>query len=128
MIHSTNNGKYFFEIYKDEDNFFYFQLKNKEDKILLKSSSFTQKTNCQKGVKSVIRNSKNEFRFEVEQETNEDWFFRLKAGNGKIIANSRKFVTKEELKNFSEDLKSLSLKPPVIDNTKLKKLNHDVPK
>ena len=128
MIHSTNNGKYFFEIYKDEDNFFYFQLKNKEYKILLKSASFTQKTNCQKGVKSVIRNSKNEFRFEVEQETNEDWFFRLKAGNGKIIANSRKFVTKEELKNFTEDLKSLSLKTPVIDNTKLKKLNHDVPK
>ena len=120
MIHSTNNGKYFFEIYKDEDNFFYFQLKNKEDKILLKSGSFTQKTNCQKGVKSVIRNSKNEFRFEVEQETNEDWFFRLKAGNGKIIAYSQYFDTEEEAKNFIEDLKSLTLKTSVIDNTKLK--------
>ena len=118
MIHSTNNGKYFFEIYKDEDNFFYFQLKNKEDKILLKSGSFTQKTNCQKGVKSVIRNSKNEFRFEVEHIYDEKWIVILKAGNGKRIAYSQYFDTEEEAKNFIEDLKSLSLETPVIDKTK----------
>ena len=118
MIHSTNNEKYFFEIKKNKDNFFYFQLKNKEDKILLKSGSFTQKTNCQKGVKSVIRNSKNEFRFEVEHIYDEKWIVILKAGNGKRIAYSQYFDTEEEAKNFTEDLKNVSLKTPVIDNTK----------
>ena len=120
MIHSTNNEKYFFEIKKNKDNFFYFQLKNKEDKILLKSGSFTQKTNCQKGVKSVIRNSKNEFRFEVEHIYGEKWIVFLKEGNGKRIAYSQYFDTEEEAKNFIEDLKNVSLKTPVIEKTKLK--------
>ena len=118
MTHTNNNEKYFFEIKKNKDNFFYFQLKNKEDKILLKSGSYTQKTNCQKGVKSVIRNSKNEFRFEVEHIYDEKWIVFLKAGNGKRIAYSDCFDTEVEAKNFTEDLKSLSLETPVIDKTK----------
>ena len=121
MIHSTNNEKYFFEINKNKDNFFYFQLKNKEDKILLKSWRYTNKTNCRNGIKTVIRNSKNEERFEVEHIYDEKWIVILKAGNGKRIAYSQYFDTEEEAKNIIEDLKNVSLKTPVIDKTKLKK-------
>lgn len=119
MIHSTNNKeKFYFEINKDKDNFFYFQLKNKEDKILLKSWLFTNKTNCRNGIKTVIINSKNEFRFEVEHIYDEKWIVILKAGNGKRIAYSQYFDTEEEAKYLIKNLKNLSLKTPVIDNTK----------
>ena len=119
MIHTNNKEKFYFEINKDKDNFFYFQLKNKEDKILLKSWQFTNKTNCRNGIKTVIRNSKNEDRFEVEQIYDQKWMVRMKTVNSKTIAIiPKEFDTEEEAKNFIEDLKCLSLKTPVIDKTK----------
>ena len=117
MKHSANKEKLYFEINKDQYNLFYFYLKDEEGNIYLKSGSYTLKTNCKHGIRSIIRNSKNEDRFEVEQDSFEDWFFWLKGGNGRIIAKSQEFVTKEELKNLIEDLKYLSLKAPVIDRS-----------
>ena len=121
MKHSTNNEKFFFEIRKNQfNNSFYFILKDEEDKILLKSWRYTNKTNCRNGIKTVIRNSKNEFRFEVEHIYDEKWIVILKAGNGKRIAYSQYFDTEEEAKNIIENLKNVSLKTPVIEKTKLK--------
>lgn len=117
MKDSNINEKYFFEIDKTKDNLFYFNLKDKNGNICLGSLPYTLKTNCKHGIRSIIRNSKNEDRFEVEQDSFEDWFFWLKGGNGRIIAKSQEFVTKEELKNLIEDLKYLSLKAPVIDRS-----------
>ena len=121
MKDSNSNEKYFFEINKDQYNLFYFILKDEEGNIYLESWRYTNKTNCRKGIKTVIRNSKNEFRFEVEHIYDEKWIVILKAGNGKRIAHSQYFDTEEEAKNFIEDLKSLSLDIPVIDNTKTMK-------
>ncbi|PQL89821.1 DUF1508 domain-containing protein [Apibacter sp. wkB309] len=120
MIHSTNNEKYFFEINKDQYNLFYFNLKDEEGNIYLESWRYTNKTNCRKGIKTVIRNSKNEFRFEVEHIYDEKWIVILKAGNGKRIAHSQYFDTEKEAINLIKNLKNLSLKTPVIDNTKIK--------
>ena len=53
MIHSNNKEKFYFEIDKNKDNLFYFNLKDKNGKVYLKSGSYTQKTNCQNGIKSV---------------------------------------------------------------------------
>ena len=114
----TNNKKYFFEINKNEDDFFYFQLKDEKSKIILKSLIYTHKTDCQKWIKSVIRNSKNEERFDVVQGPNERWFVWLNTPYGEVIAIRPSFRTEKEVKNFIEDLKSLSLKTPVIDKTK----------
>ena len=118
MTH-TNNKKYFFEINKDKRNLFYFVLKDYEGDFYLVSGSYTHKTNCKEGIKSVIRNSKNEFRFEIEQDRYERWFIWQKYRTGQIITRSREFVTIEELKNLIIDLKSLSLETPVIDKTKI---------
>ena len=122
MIDSNSNEKFYFEINKDQYNLFYFNLKDKNGNIYLKSGSYTQKTNCQKGVKSVIRNSKNEFRFIIEQTCygTETWRVYLKAGNGRTIVKSNFLDTEEEAKNLIKNLKNLSLKTPVVDKTKLK--------
>ena len=118
MKHSNNNEKYFFEIHKDYDGLFYFQLKNEKSKILLKSLIYTHKTDCQKWIKSVIRNSKNEERFDVVQGPNEAWSIWLNTKNGQVLAICPSFDTEKDAKNFIEDLKCLSLKTPVIDKTK----------
>ena len=124
MKHSNNNKKYLFEIYKDEDAIFlytydqlYFKLKDEEGNSYIRSRPYLQKTNCLKELKTVIRNSKNEFRFEVEQTRDDKWKVILKAGNGERIAGSPCFDTEKEAKNFFEILKNLSLKTPFIDKT-----------
>ena len=125
MIHSNNNEKFYFEIYKDEydystsNDLFYFKLKDEEGNIYLESWQFTNKTNCRNGIKTVIRNFKNEDRFEVEQIYVQKWMVRMKTVNSKTIAIiPKEFDTEEEAKNFIEDLKSLTLETPIIDKTK----------
>lgn len=118
MTH-TNNKKYFFEINKDKRNLFYFYLRDEEGKILIESGSYTLKTNCKHGIRSIIRNSKNESRFIIGQPYDKKWMVCLRAGNGKTIAISDCFDTEKEARNFIEDLKSLSLETPVIDKTKI---------
>ena len=118
MKHLNNKEKYFFEINKDQYNLFYFNLKDKNGNIYLKSGSYTQKTNCLKGIRSIIRNSKNDARVIVEQTRDEKWKGFLKAENGKTRGFKTAFNTKEEVKNFIKDLKSLTLETPVVDKTK----------
>ena len=119
MIDSNNNEKYFFEINKNKDNFFYFNLKDKNGKIHFKSGSYAQKTDCKKGIKSVIMNSKKRDRFYFKYFLNGLFVAYLNDANNKVIAIYADLVTNdEELENFTENLKSLSLKTPVIDKTK----------
>ena len=118
MMYPNNKEKFYFEIDKNKDNLFYFQLKDKNGKIYLESPPYTRKTDCQKELKSVLRNSKNEFRIELVPFSNNEWCSILKTGNGRAIAMYPSFETKEELESFIKDLKSLSLKTPVIDKTK----------
>ena len=122
MIHTNNKEKYFFEINKNEDDFFYLRLKNEKSKILLKSLIYTHKTDCQKWIKSVIRNSKNEERFDVVQGPNKRWFIWLNKTNAEVLAICPSFDTEKEARNFIEDLKCLSPETPVIDNTKKTKI------
>ncbi|MXO31814.1 DUF1508 domain-containing protein [Apibacter sp. B2912] len=120
MKHSTNNEKFFFEIDKTKDNLFYFQFKDEEGNIYLESDLYVLKTNCQKGIKSVIRNSKNDARVIADYPFYKKWNVFMKTENGKTRAFKTSFNTYEEANNFIEDLKSLTLKTPVVDYTKLK--------
>ena len=113
----ASNEKFYFKIINN-NNLYFFNLKDKNGNIYLKSGSYTQKTNCLKGIRSIIRNSKNDARVIVEQTRDEKWKGSLKAENGKTRAFKTAFNTKEEVKNFFEILKNLSLETALIDNTK----------
>ncbi|WP_303811850.1 YegP family protein [Apibacter mensalis] len=123
MKHSNNIEKFYFEIYKDEDDVsssndrFYFKLKDEDGNSYIRSRPHIHKTNCLKELKSVLRNSKNRERFIIEQPFDNTWRVYLKAGNGEKIANSPCFGTEKDAKNFIKDLKSLSLETLVIDKT-----------
>lgn len=104
MIYPRNNKKYFFEIDKNEDNFFYFQLKDEDGNIYLERGAYTFKTNCKHGINSVIRNSKNRERFIIKQASNKKWACSLTAGNGRAIAFTPYFKTKFKIEKFVEDL------------------------
>ena len=121
MIDSNSKEKFYFEIRKNQfNNLFYFDLKDEEGYCLV-SDYYTQKTNCLKGINSVKINSTKEERFEVKEFSNGQFNVYLRAGNGKIIAQSTNYLdTYEEVVTMIEDLEYLSLETPVIDYTKLK--------
>lgn len=93
-----------FEIFKDKSGGFRFRLKNRKDNIVLSSESYTQKTNCQKGVSSVKRNSKNEDRFDLRLSENKKWYFNLKAGNGQIVATSQLYDSEAKAKDAIKEI------------------------
>lgn len=118
MIYPRNNKKYFFEIDKNEDNFFYFQLKDEEGNIYLERGAYTYKTNCKHGIKSVIRNSKNRERFIIKQASNKKWTCSLTAENGRTIAFTPYFKTKLKIEKFVEDLPRIVHYAKFSDKTK----------
>ncbi|MXP04819.1 MULTISPECIES: DUF1508 domain-containing protein [unclassified Apibacter] len=124
MKHSANKKKFYFEIHTDEVELtylnyrFYFDLINEKGEIILKSFSYTNKIDCQKVIKSVLRNSKNKEHFIIKQAFDNTWIVFMEDGNGIIIAFSQYFDTEKEVKNLIKDLNCLSLKTPVIDKTK----------
>ena len=124
MKHSANKKKFYFEIHTDEAELtdlnyrFYFDLIDEKGEILLKSISYTYKIDCQKVIKSVLRNSKNKEHFIIKQAFDNTWIVFMEDGNGIIIAFSQYFDTEEEVKNLIKDLNCLSLKTPIIDKTK----------
>ncbi len=107
-----------FEIFKDKSGGFRFRLKEKSGKVILSSEGYTQKTNCQKGISSVKRNSKNEDRFELKQSSGKKWFFNLKAGNGQIVATSENYDSETNAKN---GIKVVMSSAPSADTTDLSK-------
>lgn len=126
MKHSNNIEKFYFEIDKYEDNFtlindrFCFELKDEKGYTYLRSLPYTDKTDCQEGIISIIRNSKNEERFDVVPGPYETWFISLNTPNGEVIAICPSFETKKEVLNLIKDLNCLSFETPVVDNTKIK--------
>lgn len=117
MIHSNNKEKYFFEIYKDYDGLFYFQLKDDEGNIYLDIGNYTQKNKCEKEIKGIIYNSKNEYHFKLLSIYGGKWMILLKKENLTTIITDE-FDTREKAENVIEDLKCLSPETPVIDKTK----------
>ena len=107
-----------FEIFKDKSGAFRFRLKEKGGKIILSSEGYTQKTNCQKGISSVKRNSKNEDRFDLKQASNKKWFFNLKAGNGQVVATSEPYDSEANAKNGIKLVISTSLNAETTDLSK----------
>ncbi|MDR2122297.1 MAG: YegP family protein [Flavobacteriaceae bacterium] len=107
-----------FEIFKDKEGIFYFRLKEKNGQTVLESDGYTQKTNCQKGISSVKRNSKNEDRFEIKQSPNKKWFFNLKAGNGQLVGTSVFYDSENNAKNGIKSVMRTAPTSELVDLSK----------
>ncbi len=82
-----------FEIFKGQNDNFYFHLKAGNGEIILASQGYTQKVNCQKGLHSVETNSKDEENFEKLRSKDEKYYFVLHAANKQVIGNSQMYTT-----------------------------------
>lgn len=88
-----------FEITKRKNGEFQFNLKATNGQIILTSEGYTTKVNCEKGIASVKKNSKEESRFELLTSKNNKYYFNLKATNGQIIGTSEMYENESGRKN-----------------------------
>lgn len=97
----------------DADSPFSFTFTDKDDKMLLKSESYKQKTSCTNGIESVRKNCPEDARYELKTAKNGKFFFNLKSTNGQIVGTSAFFASEDDRKNAITYLKKYAPKAKV---------------
>ncbi|UWX68230.1 YegP family protein [Empedobacter stercoris] len=98
-----------FEIYQDKAGEYRFRLKAKNGQNILASEGYKQKASCENGIESVRKNSQDDSKFELKEETSGKWHFNLKAVNGQIIGTSQSYETESGAKNGIASVKTNAL-------------------
>jgi uncharacterized protein YegP (UPF0339 family) len=105
-----------FEVYKDKAGKFRYRLKARNGQIILTGEAYNSKTACLDGIESVKNNSKKDSAFEVYEDKNGGFRFRLKAANGEIIGQGESYNARsgcmkgiESVKNNAADSKTVEL-------------------
>jgi len=106
-----------FEITKRKNGEFQFNLKAGNGQIILTSEGYTTKTNCQNGIESVKKNSKEDSRFDKKESKNNKYYFNLKATNGQIIGTSEMYESEAGRDNGIESVKKNAPDAAISDLT-----------
>lgn len=82
-----------FEVFKGNDNQFYFRLRAANNEIVLTSEGYVSKDGCLNGVKSVKSNAPIVEHYQKKKSSNNQYYFLLVAANGQIVGNSEMYTT-----------------------------------
>ncbi len=83
-----------FETFQGLDKSYYWHLKAKNGQIILESQSYTTKAGANNAHATVRTNGVIEARYQVREAADGQFYFVLKAGNGKVIGLSEMYVSK----------------------------------
>jgi len=84
-----------FESFKGIDGKFYFHLRAGNGEIVLQSQAYTTASSATAGIASVKTNGTTASRFEVRAAVDGQFYFVLKAANGKVIGHGEMYVSKD---------------------------------
>ena len=93
------------------DNQLYFHFKTNDGKVILTSQFYQAKTDCDNGIRSVIKNAPEDARYDRQKDKDGKHFFTLKAGNGQEIGKSVVFDSDKEMESAITLLKKMKFKP-----------------
>lgn len=91
----TSSGGQGFELYREDDELFYFHFNDANSQPLLFGRGFSAAAKRDRRVEAVIKNAGIEKRYEILEE-NGAFYFTLKARNGQEIARSRRFTNRAD--------------------------------
>ncbi len=86
----TSSGANGFELYREEDELYYFHFNDASGQPVLFGRGFPASAKRDRRIEAVIRNSGIEKRYDIVED-NGSYYFTLKARNGQEIARSRTF-------------------------------------
>lgn len=113
-----SNGK--FEIYKGNDNQYWFRLKAVNGENIGKYEGYVAKQSAENGIESVRKNSQSLNNFTITQSNRDNqWYFNLKsADNGQVIlTGSEGYASKQGAETGIESVKTNAPNAPVDDLT-----------
>ena len=106
-----------FEIKKEKNDEFQFDLKAGNGQVILTSEGYTTKENCKNGIESVKKNSQIDSRYDKLEAKNGKPYFNLKASNGQIIGNSEMYESVAARDNGIASVKKNAPDAEVVDLT-----------
>lgn len=109
-----------FEIFRGEDDEFYFRLNAINGEIILASEGYTSRSAAKNGIVSVKKNAVAK-RFEKLLADNGEYYFNLKARNGQVIGTSETYETEEGRDAGIESVIAVAEAAPVEDQTLIEK-------
>ncbi len=104
-----------FEVYKDKAEKFRYRLKAGNGEIILTGEAYNTKSSCLEGIESVKKNSQKESAFEVFEDKNGEFRFRLKAANGEIIGQGESYKAESGCKNGVESVKKNAVDSQTVE-------------
>ncbi|MNR32160.1 hypothetical protein D3C85_1497220 [compost metagenome] len=107
-----------FVINRNGNGEFRFDFTDKRGHVILSSGGYTRKFMCLKGIESVKRNSQDSIKFYRKASSNNEFYFNLKAFNGKVIGISQMFKEPFLREKGIESLKRKAPKAPIVDQSK----------
>jgi uncharacterized protein YegP (UPF0339 family) len=106
-----------FEIRKTKSGQFKFDLKASNGQVILSSETYKSKSGCKNGVNSVMRNSKEDKRYDRKTAKNGSPYFNLKANNGQIIGTSEMYSNTSGMENGIASVKKNAAGATVDDQS-----------
>jgi uncharacterized protein YegP (UPF0339 family) len=106
-----------FVLSKRKNGEFQFNLKAGNGQTILTSEGYSTKANCENGIGSVKKNSKDDSKFDRKKSSNEKFYFNLKATNGQVIGSSEMYESKDGMENGIESVKQNAPNAEVVDET-----------
>lgn len=87
-------GRPAFEVFRGDDNRFYFHLEASNHEIILASQGYSSRTNALGGVLSVLDNAGTTDAFRLEEAADGTFYFNLVAPNNEIIGTSETYSSR----------------------------------
>lgn len=106
-----------FEIYKGNDEQFYFRLTARNGQNILASQGYASMAGCKNGIESVKNNGTNSDRFEVKEAANGKFFFNLLAANKQVIGKSQMYANQQTCQGGIEAVQRVAAEAGVEDTT-----------
>lgn len=83
-----------FQIFKGNNDQFYFRLYASNGQQVLASQGYASKAGCQNGIESVRKNAPDAANFEPKEAANGQFYFNLLAANKQVIGASQMYAGK----------------------------------
>lgn len=106
-----------FVIAKNSDGKYQFKLKAANGETILTSEGYSSKAGCRNGIESVRKNAWEEGRYETRMSSDNKYFFRLKATNGKVIGKSGSYSSESARNEGIESVKANAASATTKDQT-----------
>jgi len=88
-----------FEIKKTKTGKLKFDLKAQNGQVILSSQSYKSRSGCKNGINSVMKNSKEDKRYDRKTAKDGSPYFNLKAANSQIIGTSEMYNSTAAMEN-----------------------------